>query len=231
MNLRCGRVVELVGVCVPPRSWSSGGEAAPQLPVIASRVGAEHDLHFVAIECRVLMARPLQPAFEPVQLVPELNGHVSPRCRPVLRVLAQVDLLAVFTLEPAGAAGEVRWWHHPPVAQHLEQKRLLGLRPTDGDTEVHMMEPWHITKLPRAIRHVRRQAEDVTLRPVGWAADDSDCLPQSAVDRRISGYRKVDPYAATRWTRRQVSTAKRRCSFCSFGPKYRVASVIGMTCG
>ena len=23
----------------------------------------------------------------------------------------------------------------------------------------------------------------------------------------------------TRWTRRQVSTAKRRCSFCSFGPK------------
>jgi hypothetical protein len=38
-------------------------------------------------------------------------------------------------------------------------------------------------------------------------------------------------YCAMRWTRRQLSTAKRLCSFCSFGPKYPVASAIGTTCG
>jgi hypothetical protein len=38
-------------------------------------------------------------------------------------------------------------------------------------------------------------------------------------------------YCTMRLTRRQVATAKRLCYFCSFGPKYPVASAIGMTCG
>jgi hypothetical protein len=138
-----------------------GRKAAPYFPTVAGRVSAKHDPHVLAVEGGVLLASVLQPARELMKFVADLNGDVSPGCRPMVRVFAQMDLFAVVTFEPSCAAGEFRRWRDFAVAKDVDQKLSLGLRLTHWNAEIHMMESEHFATLPPAEKDVVESIETI----------------------------------------------------------------------
>lgn len=90
----------------------------------------------------------LQLHFEGREIVSDLNRNMRPGCWAVLGILAQVDLFAIFTLEPSGDAGQLRRRGHPPVSEDFNEEGFLGFRSANGHPEVHVMEPKHSRNLP-----------------------------------------------------------------------------------
>jgi len=89
------------------------------------------------------------------QIVAQLDSNVRPRRRAMIRILAQVDLLAVRALEPPRRGWVIGSQLDAAVLEKVDQERYFGLGSTDRDTQVHVMEANHVGKsTPKAGQEV-----------------------------------------------------------------------------
>ncbi len=99
-------------------------------------------------------SRLLEPRHQCREVVFDLERNMRPSRRAVVRILAQVDLLTVLTLEPPGLTRKLvchLWGRgHPPVAEDLQKEYLFSLRPPKGHPEVDMMQAQHVGSLQAA---------------------------------------------------------------------------------
>jgi hypothetical protein len=125
----------------------SGWDCSAQLPAVARGVLTEHKAETVTVECRMFESGLLQPRLQGREVAFDLDRHMCPGRRAVVGILTQVDLLAVLALEPPDLECELRWRDHAPVAEDLQEEYLLGLRPSNGHPEVHVMKAQHAGSL------------------------------------------------------------------------------------
>jgi hypothetical protein len=141
-----------LGTRAPPPG--SGWGAAPQLPAVAGGILAEHNVKATTVEGCVFDPSALEPLHEGWKFVVDLHCDMRPSRRAMVRILAEVDLLPVLALEPSGLAREpgceLRGSWHPPIAEDVQKEVLLGVRPSNGHSEVHMMQAQHACSLQAA---------------------------------------------------------------------------------
>ena len=108
--------------------------------------------------------------------------------RAVLRVLAEVDLLAILALEPPGTSNQVCWRYHSSVAENIDQEARLGVHTSDGHPKIHMMEADHVRTLTPAMRTDPASRAGELARP----GDEPVPVPRATIPT-IGRLRRIEP--------------------------------------